>query len=90
MALVILVAEVWRLAKAAGGLRVASGLVITQPNVGALVVVSLRRVFLLVMGVEDVEDRETGADQSNTTLGVASESSQGGLNYPRVREDKGG
>jgi hypothetical protein len=40
----------------------------------------LRRVFLLVMGVEDVEDRETGADQSNTTLRVAGESSQRGLN----------
>ena len=70
MALVILVTEVWRLAKAAGGLRVVSGLVVTQSNIGALVVVSLRGVFLLVVGVEDVEDRETGADQSDTTLGI--------------------
>ncbi len=70
MALVILVTEVWRLAKAAGGLRVVSGLAVTQSNIRALVIVSLRGVFPLVVGVEDVEDREAGADQSDTTLGI--------------------
>lgn len=42
MALVILIAEVWRLAKAAGGLRVVSRLAVAHVNIGALVVVSLR------------------------------------------------
>lgn len=62
MALVILVTEIWRLAKAAGRLRVVSGLVITQSNIGALVVVSLRGVLFPVVGVEYVEDRKAGAD----------------------------
>lgn len=41
MALIILIAEVGRLAKAAGGLREVAGLAITQWNTGTLVVVFL-------------------------------------------------
>lgn len=42
MALIILITEVWRLAKPAGGLRVVPRLAFPQPNIRALVVVFLR------------------------------------------------
>lgn len=71
MALIILIPEVWRLAKAAGRLREVARLAIAQLNIGALVVVSLRRVLFPVMGVQDVENGKTGANQSNTTLGIS-------------------
>lgn len=70
MALIILIAEIRRLAKAARRLRIVSRLAIAHVNVRALVVVSLRGVLFPVVGVEDVENGKTGADQSDTTLGI--------------------
>lgn len=66
-----LVTEVGHLVPVRCILGCSSRLAISELDLGALVVVFLRRVVLPIMGEQDVEDRETSADQTDTTFGVA-------------------
>lgn len=44
---------------------------LAQGDIVALLIILLRRVFLFMVGQQHVKDRQAGADQSDTSLGVS-------------------
>lgn len=60
-------------------LRCGPCLAVTELNLGALVVVLLGRVVLPVMSEQDVQNGETSADQTDTTLGISKDKSEGAI-----------
>jgi hypothetical protein len=66
-----LVTEVRYLVPVSGNIGSRGRFPITQRmGRAAVLVVLLRRVLLLVMGKHDIENRQTGTDQSDTSLGI--------------------
>lgn len=68
---VTLITEVRCLVPLRSILRRGPCLAVSELNLGALVVVLLGRVVLPIMGEQDVQNGQTSADQTHTTLSIS-------------------